>query len=341
MNPITLFQLFIERANELERTRFIRSLPDANWRISLDLPSGAKQAGTTVTYPEGSSSELPSSIIVKDEVPKQDKSGMLAEIGIQTRLPDNDDLTSFLVTFRKFVAQGELLHLCRIYSKIDGCLPDGFTKRAFRQSRQRWRCVSEENCPTTVFVGGRVLAPEVSAVRLWIESLEIEESPLSPFTIGHVKRLIRFIPQTINDARIRVMALLTLDCGATLNEGLQLSKADIDYPNCVLRVHDGHKRRVVWMSPRMADLLKRYDRTLARHLDPFIFGTRTLRKHSRRNAVRDFHNLLIKCRMKPCSWGCLKRAYETIYVRRQVERDGDQSVKLGSPKPMAVASCSC
>jgi integrase len=92
--------------------------------------------------------------------------------------------------------------------------------------------------------------------QLKIESLESEErTAATVFTNGHVKRLVRFVPETINDARIRVISLLTLDCGITLNEALHLNKADIDYPNCLLRLRDGDQSRIVWMSPTMVDLL--------------------------------------------------------------------------------------
>jgi hypothetical protein len=182
MNPNALFRLFIDRANELENTRFFASLPNATWGITLGLPDGAKKSEATVVYPKGQSTGFPSSVMIKFEMPTQDKTE-LAQM-VQTQLPDKDDFMSFLVTFRKFVAQKELLHLGRIYKEIDRYLQDGFTKTASRQSLRRWRSALKENYPTTVYVHGRDLEPEAAAVRLWMQGHVFHEDPKKKEELG-------------------------------------------------------------------------------------------------------------------------------------------------------------
>ena len=48
------------------------------------------------------------------------------------------------------------------------------------------------------------------------------------FSIEDVKKLVRFVPQEIANARIRVVALLTLDCGIGLEEALNLTREDVN-----------------------------------------------------------------------------------------------------------------
>jgi hypothetical protein len=176
MNDVGTFGLFIQRANEIETTRFWRSLPKANWGITMGLPPDARVVSVTDIYTPDS--KFPSSITAHFALPQRGDSvtdivGSLLKI----QLPDQDDLRSFLVVFRRFVAQKELLHLLRIYNTVEQCLPEGFTKDAFKKSKGRYKAACRQNYPSDFTIGDTKLKPEYAAVHLWMQGHVFHDEP--------------------------------------------------------------------------------------------------------------------------------------------------------------------
>jgi integrase len=51
-----------------------------------------------------------------------------------------------------------------------------------------------------------------------------------------VKALLNFKPKRFSDVRLRCLVCLFLDSGLRMSEGLELSKADVDFDTLIIRV---------------------------------------------------------------------------------------------------------
>ena len=59
------------------------------------------------------------------------------------QLPDEDDLRSFLVTFRLFISNDEPIYLHKIYNRLEESLLDDFLKGELRKSRKHLKEVTQ------------------------------------------------------------------------------------------------------------------------------------------------------------------------------------------------------
>lgn len=175
MDNVSLFNLFIRRAEELEATRFWQSIPTADWGITMGLPVGTGIVSISAEH-NAPDRELPTSVVARFALPRQEQIANVFGSFYAVKFPDQDDLRSFLVIFRKFVAQKELLHLGGIYNRIDLAVPDGFTKEAFRASRKRWS-ICRKDGRSDFRVSGLNSNPEYAAVNLWMQGHVFHDVP--------------------------------------------------------------------------------------------------------------------------------------------------------------------
>lgn len=155
MPSLAVFQRYIQRANELETTRFLSSAESWTWGLTLCMSDEDRLVSSTSNH--GSISAV------------FDSTDAAIEGRHKVRLPDRDDLDAFLLRFRRFVAQGEMLFLPNVYNLAEKCLPSGFTSNALRHSRTRFERAMRENYPCRFRIAGRDFEPQECAVRLWIQ----------------------------------------------------------------------------------------------------------------------------------------------------------------------------
>ena len=84
----------------------------------------------------------------------------------ESREPDEEDLRSFLLTFRQFVSNDEPIFLSSIYNLCRQCLTSGELKGYLVQSRDAWKRALRGRGFKIVFDEGRVTPEEVAD--LWI-----------------------------------------------------------------------------------------------------------------------------------------------------------------------------
>jgi site-specific recombinase XerD len=97
-----------------------------------------------------------------------------------------------------------------------------------------------------------------------------------------IPKIKNWKPTGINDQRVRVMALIALDCGLRLTEIINMKKADVNLDQLLIRVMGkGRKERQVPMSIHLMKILFRW-------MDAeWLFKTSTDKLISRSNAQRD------------------------------------------------------
>jgi hypothetical protein len=80
--------------------------------------------------------------------------------------PDEDDLRSFLVTFRKFVSDQEPVHLGRVFNAAQRCVTSDLLRDALISARAEWKQALDGR-GIRVIDEGRALTPE-TVLDLWI-----------------------------------------------------------------------------------------------------------------------------------------------------------------------------
>ena len=128
-----------------------------------------------------------------------------------------------------------------------------------------------------------------------IPRLRKEQKILAVFSAEQISRIVKFTPQGRNEARVWTMAVTGLDSGLRVQELVNLTRADLDFDNLVIRVHGkGDKQRLVPMS---LELRKHLFRFVSKHEYASVFATRTGVPIMVRNAQRDFKGLCERLRI--------------------------------------------
>lgn len=145
--------------------------------------------------------------------------------------------------------------------------------------------------------------------------LKVEQKELRIFQAEEVKKILEFRPRTLNDKRVHTLALVLLDTGLRLEEGLGIPGSNVDLSNLLLTVKGkGNKERKV---PISFELRKRLWIYLKDNPGLFVFGTRHGTRLSRRNALRDFKNLCRKAGVvpPPRAIHALRHTFAVNYLR--------------------------
>ncbi len=123
-----------------------------------------------------------------------------------------------------------------------------------------------------------------------VQQIKEPRKVMPTFTEQQIRRLIAWKPKT-NQRRLHLLILMLFDTGCRISESLSVRVADIDLDNLLVRLDGkGRKERIV---PISVELRKAVFRYIAEGLKPndLVFGTRTGRMWSRRNANRDVKRL--------------------------------------------------
>ena len=125
-----ILDLFIQRARELEQTRLIKNKPDLNWSMNFNS--------------EG-------------------------EASFTSQEPDEEDVRSFLLTFRQFVSDNEPIHLYRMHNLLYQRLTDEDLKKYLVDARGALK-FAEQGSGITVVHNDVEVTPE-RLLDLWINGV--------------------------------------------------------------------------------------------------------------------------------------------------------------------------
>ena len=107
-------------------------------------------------------------------------------------------------------------------------------------------------------------------------------------TVKQVAAPAAYRPRSLTGKRVHAAACLILDCGARLEEVLQLHIADLLLDDLLVRIHGkGGKERLVPISPGLRRVLWPWIR--GKRPVEYVFATKGGTAISARNALRDLH----------------------------------------------------
>ena len=118
----TIVELFLERAKELVQTNLAKSGLSIRHNIHYE-----KDSGLSTEFEE----------------------------------PNENDLRSYLLTFRQFISEGEPIFIGRIYNLCARCLTDDELKRDAADARQYWHLAQRHNGMKLIVNGREYTASEV------------------------------------------------------------------------------------------------------------------------------------------------------------------------------------
>lgn len=154
MNVLEQFKLFRARVEQLSRTRLIRNGFNPGITIRWDRMQGLR---------------------------------------FESREPDEEDLRSFLLTFRQFVSDNEPVFLTRIYNLCQQYLTSDKLKGRLIKSREYWKQV-QKNIGIKLVFNKRELTPEY-VTDLWINGYYFhnDENKMSMLRrlLPHERMLVR------------------------------------------------------------------------------------------------------------------------------------------------------
>lgn len=148
-----------------------------------------------------------------------------------------------------------------------------------------------------------------------VQFLRTEQKVLQTFSPAHCQALIRYKPESRNEARAHMVACVILDCGLRISEALSLTPERMDFDNLCLRLNGkGSKERLVPISLQLRRLFYRWQQ---KHAGCLVFGTRNGTKMTVRNFERDFKRLCQKLGIAGvrCSRHTLRHTMAVGYLR--------------------------
>lgn len=147
--------LYVERAQELEDCRLVRRGFNPGLTIKWDRMSGLR---------------------------------------FESREPDEEDLRSFLITFRQFISDDEPVYLNRIYNLCQQFLTGDDLKGYLVQARAAWK-ETQKRSGLRVVLNGRELTPEF-VTDLWINGYYFhndgEKRAVLKRLVPHERMLVRY-----------------------------------------------------------------------------------------------------------------------------------------------------
>ncbi len=151
-DDIDAIGIFLQRVEELQRTRFVER---------------AGQVGYTLNFSK------------------------MAGISFQSREPDEEDLRSFLLTFRRFVADGDPLNIGHIHNICERRLRSDDLRRHLREARAHWRRDAETGGMSLVF-NGRQISPEYVA-DLFINGHYFHDEPAKRAKLASLREPLEYL----------------------------------------------------------------------------------------------------------------------------------------------------
>ena len=137
---------------------------------------------------------------------------------------------------------------------------------------------------------------------------------LPTFSLDDVEKIIRWKPKDFYERRLYTLMLALADCGTRISELLSLQWPDVDMDNLLLTIHGkGGKDRKIPFSFELRKALLRF-----KHEHRLVFPTRTGKKLSRRNMLRDVKLVCRKLGITPPvrALHAFRHTFAINYLRR-------------------------
>lgn len=175
------------------------------------------------------------------------------------------------------------------------------------------------------------LNDRIRCLNAWLHWLEVErhvsqrirlskvkepQKVVPTLTPEQIRRFAAYRPDSPTGKRVHAAACLILDCGARLNEVLQLKVGDLLPEDLLVRINGkGGKQRVVPLSPQLRRLLWPWIRS--RPAEEYLFSTVSGRPLGIRNARRDLHVIFRRLGIQGprLSWHALRHTFAVNYIR--------------------------
>ena len=154
-------------------------------------------------------------------------------------------------------------------------------------------------------------------------------------TEPQLRHLFAFKPRRMREWRAYTLDCLLVDTGLRIEEALQLTPADVDMDNLLLKVKGkGRKERLVPFSVTLRQLLVRWRNRVDRKGWPanWVFPTSRGTRLTQRNCLRAHYDLLKQSSIPKCGFHRLRHTFATSYLKT----GGD----VGAPEPN-TRPCEC
>ena len=154
---------------------------------------------------------------------------------------------------------------------------------------------------------------------LRVPKLKEESSVPSTYTGKQVAAIARWKPRTPSQSRLHALLLTLFDTGVRLDEALSLRVADVNMDDLLLTVAGkGRKQRVIPFSRELRREMARHVLCSRAPIDDYVFSTRTGRKLSARNALRDTKSLctLLGFPAPRRTLHATRHTFATMYLQR-------------------------
>ncbi len=151
--------------------------------------------------------------------------------------------------------------------------------------------------------------------QLRIKKVKEEEKVIQTFSESQLQAIVDFKPKRFSERRLHSLLLLLIDSGIRIDEGLTLTRQNVDLDGLIIKVMGkGRKERFV---PISIECRKALFRLLQKHEFDLVFATRSGSALSYRNALRGFKTLADKLGITgvQVSFHILRHTFAVNYVR--------------------------
>jgi integrase/recombinase XerD len=155
--------------------------------------------------------------------------------------------------------------------------------------------------------------------RVKLAKLRVERRVLVLLDDAQMRALIAYKPTTFGQRRVHLAALLILDTGLRISEGLNLRRGDIDFDNLIIKVvGKGRKERLVPFAPEIRKRLYRFDQFKAAKgiQSELLFAGFNGTRWEKRNSTTSLHLMQRKLGLPRFGWHRLRHTCATNYLRR-------------------------
>jgi integrase/recombinase XerD len=157
--------------------------------------------------------------------------------------------------------------------------------------------------------------------------LRTEKNLIPVLTEVQLKRLFAMQPKQIREWRAYTLDCLLLDTGLRIEEALQLTRADVDLDNLLIKVKGkGRKERLVPFSTTLRLMLVSWRKRVERKgwdTTTWVFPTSQGTRLTQRNMLRPHHQLLRLAGIPRCGFHRLRHSFATHYLQ-----NGGEVVRL-------------
>ena len=159
------------------------------------------------------------------------------------------------------------------------------------------------------------LSVEHGYPNLSLPKLRGEQRIFRSLSDAELRLIISFKPKTRSMKRVHQLALLAIDTGIRVNEGITLERSKVDFDNLLISVKGkGNKHRIVPFSFELRKSLFKYVNS---HSHNLVFCTSDGRLLNYDNILRDFYLMESKIGIKTDgAFHALRRTYSTQFIRQ-------------------------